>query len=239
MRLVQRVLGTIVTCAPVVAFAQATSGPDPDARAPTSTPTTPAQALPTEPLAAAEEAAVDPAPPEARVPVIDHAETPPRDETGYGSVGIREVGAAAGLSLAQDIRAVNFSPSVGWFVSDRFEITGMLDVTNLKAGSASATMWSALVEPSYHLPLGDEMQVFVGMGVGAAYVSELGGGLAVAPRVGLDVLVGRDSILRPSLQYAYTTHDAVGTVDANGNTDVALVAISSALRFNIGYSRMW
>lgn len=237
MRLVQRVLATIVTCAPVVAFAQATPGSDPDVRAPTST----APALPAEPLPPVAEAAVDPAPPEtpAVVPTIDRAETEPRDEVGFGSIGVREVGAAAGLSLAHDIRAVNFSPSIGWFVSERFEISGLLDVTNLKAGSASATMWSALVEPSYHLPLSREVQAFVGMGVGAAYVSELGGGLAVAPRVGLDVLVGRVGILRPSLQYAYTTHDAMGTVDQNGNTDVALVAISSALRFNIGYSRMW
>jgi hypothetical protein len=77
------------------------------------------------------------------------------------------------------------------------------------------------------------------MGVGAAYVSQLGTGLAVAPRIGMDVMVGRSGILRPSLSYEYTTHDAKGMVDANGNADVTLVAISSALRFNIGYSAMW
>ena len=55
----------------------------------------------------------------------------------------------------------------------------------------------------------------------------------------LDFLVGRSGILRPSLSYEYTTHDAMGSVDANGNSNVTLVAISSTLRFNIGYSTMW
>ena len=122
---------------------------------------------------------------------------------------------------------------------DNFEISAILDVTNLKAGGDSATLFSALIEPSFHLPFNRSMFGFIGMGVGAAYASELGGGLAVAPRIGLEFLVGRSGILRPSLQYEYTTHDAMGSVDDEGNTNVTLVAISSALRFNIGYSTMW
>jgi hypothetical protein len=71
-------------------------------------------------------------------------------------------------------------------------------------------------------------------------VSQLGTGLAVAPRVGMDFLVGRSGVLRPSLSYQYTTHDAMsnGSTD-DGSADVTLVAVSSALRFNIGYSSMW
>ncbi len=160
---------------------------------------------------------------------------------GYGRAGVLELGGSAGLTMAQDIRALNFSPSVGWFLVDNFELSGILDVTNLKAGEGnSATIWSALVEPSFHLPLNRSMFGFVGMGVGAAYVSELGTGLAVAPRIGMDFLVGRSGILRPSLSYQYTTHDASTNGDPmNGTADVTLVAVSSALRFNIGYSSMW
>ena len=99
--------------------------------------------------------------------------------------------------------------------------------------------FSALLEPSFHLPFNRSMFGFIGMGVGAAYVSELGGGMAVQPRIGMDFLVGRSGILRPSLSYEYTTHDAMGSVDDEGNTNVTLVAISSALRFNVGYSAMW
>ncbi len=158
---------------------------------------------------------------------------------GYGRAGVLELGGSAGFTMAQDIRVLNFSPSVGWFLVDNFELSGILDVANMKAGGDSATIWSALVEPSFHLPFNRSMFGFIGMGVGASYVSELGAGMAVAPRVGMDFLVGRSGVLRPSLSYQYTTHDANAGTDDMGNTNVTLVAVSSALRFNIGYSTMW
>ncbi len=240
MRSIRVLLSTaLVMLAPTVAFAQGVSDPDPDAHTPQSTaPPTPTGELP--PV----QSDADPAPPvpSPRIPgitgdVVEQAGVGGR--VGYARAGVLELGGSAGLTLAQDIRAVNFSPSIGWFLTDNFELSGILDVTNLKAGEEDATLWSALVEPSFHVPFNRMMFGFVGMGVGAAYASELGSGLAVAPRVGLDFLVGRSGILRPSLQYEYTTHDAMGTVDENGNTDVTLVAISSTLRFNIGYSTMW
>src|SRR5690606_15454987 len=93
---------------------------------------------------------------------------------GYARHGVLELGASAGLTVAQDIRAVNFSPLIGYFVSDNFELSGILDVANLKAGEGnSATMWSALVEPSFHLPFDSTIFGFIGMGIGPAYVSEL------------------------------------------------------------------
>lgn len=210
------VLGTMVILAPVAALAQTppagpTPQPEPAAATSVEGPLTPT--------------------------VAD--ETRVGGGLTYGRAGVRELGAAAGLSIAQDIRAVNFSPAFGWFVNDNFELSGILDVTNLKAGSASSTMWSALAEPSFHFPVNDSVFGFFGMGLGVAFVNELGAALAVAPHLGLDVMVGTSGILRPSLSYQYTTHDAMGTVDSQGNTDVTLVAISSALRFNIGYSRMW
>jgi hypothetical protein len=224
---------------PVVAFAQSATDPAPDTHTPESTaPPTPSGQLPPA------QSDADPAPPvpTPTVPglngeIIDQAGV--GGSVGYGRAGVLELGGAAGLTLAQDIRAVNFSPSIGWFLVDNFELSAILDVSNLKAGDESATLWSALIEPSFHMPFNRSMFGFLGMGVGAAYQDELGGGLAVAPRVGLDFLVGRSGILRPSLSYQYTTHDAMGSIDENGNTNVTLVAISSALRFNIGYSAMW
>jgi hypothetical protein len=160
---------------------------------------------------------------------------------GYGRAGVLELGGSAGLTMAQDIHVLNFSPSIGWFLVDNFELSGILDVANMKAGEGtSATIWSALVEPSFHIPFNRSLFGFVGMGVGAAYVSQLGTGMAVAPRIGMDFLVGRSGILRPSLSYQYTTHDAMADGSTvNGTADVTLVAISSALRFNIGSSSMW
>lgn len=222
MRLVTALLGTIGTLAPVVAVAQ----------------TPPAnQTLPSNQPPPTEQAAAMPAMEPTAPVVVD--DTKVEGTLTYGRAGVRELGTAAGLSIAQDIRAVNFSPSFGWFINDNFELSGILDVTNLKAGSASSTMWSALAEPSFHFPVNNSVFGFFGMGLGVAFVNELGAALAVAPHLGLDVMVGKTGILRPSLSYQYTTHDAMGTIDDQGNTDVTLVAISSALRFNIGYSRMW
>jgi hypothetical protein len=228
---------SIVLLAPIVAFADDEPVPNTDTPEATAPPT-PAGQLPP----ATSDA--DPAPP-VPAPVVPGVQGQVVEQAGvggavgYGRAGVLELGGSGGLTLAQNIRAVNISPSIGWFLVDNLELSAIIDVTNLKAGSESATLWSALVEPSFHAPFNRSLFGFVGMGVGAAYVSELGTGLAVAPRIGMDVMVGRSGILRPSLSYEYTTHDAMGSVDADGNSNVTLVSISSALRFNIGYSTMW
>jgi hypothetical protein len=157
---------------------------------------------------------------------------------GYGRAGVLELGGSAGLMIAPSFRNVNVAPSIGWFVADNLELSAIMGVTNIKAGDQSATVWSALVEPSYHLPFNRSLFGFVGMGIGAAYVSELGTGLAVAPRIGANFLVGRSGILTPSLSYEYTTHN-VDSVSEGEMQDVTLVSVSSAMRFNVGYTAMW
>lgn len=157
---------------------------------------------------------------------------------GYGRAGVLELGGSAGLVLASDFRNINVSPSIGWFIADNLELTGILSVSNIKTGDESATLWSALVEPSYHVPFNRTMFAFGGLGVGASYVSELGTGLAIAPRVGMNFLVGRSGILTPSLSYEYTTHD-VDELQTGDMQNVSVVSVSSALRVNVGYTTMW
>lgn len=246
MRLMKTILTSLVMITPAIAFAQAepTANPDPVTTDDSGTPEKDAAPTPSGQLPPVQ-SDNDPAPPvpTPTVPgingtVVEQAGV--GGAVGYGRTGVLELGGSAGLTLAQDIRALNFSPSIGWFLVDNFELSAILDVTNLKAGEGnSATLWSALVEPSFHLPFNRGMFGFVGMGIGAAYTEDLGAGLAVAPRIGMDFLVGRSGILRPSLSYEYTTHDSMAAVGPDGTTDVTLVAISSALRFNIGYSSMW
>ena len=153
---------------------------------------------------------------------------------GYGRPGVLELGGAFGLTVASGIRDMNFAPSVGWFLANNLELSAIASVANVKAGDESATVWSAVLEPSYHLPFNRTTFGFLGMGVGAAYEQKMGTGLAVAPRIGANFLIGRSGILTPALTYEYITHDAM----ANGD-DVTLVAITSALRVNVGYTAMW
>jgi hypothetical protein len=162
--------------------------------------------------------------------------TAPRD---YGRWGQMELGASAGLMFASNMRDVNVSPTLGYFMSDNFELSGILSVSNVKAGTESSSVWSALVEPSFHFAMDRSMFVFVGVGLGAAYIQPLGTALAVAPRAGLNFLVGKSGVLTPSLSYEYTMHDTMGAAGTDGTTDVTLLAATSTLRANIGYSVAW
>jgi hypothetical protein len=184
----------------------------------------------------------DPAPPVA-APAIDPADGIVEQagvggDTAYGRAGVLELGGNAGLMMAPSFRVVNFSPLLGWFVSDNLELSAIVGVTHIKAGESSSTVWESLVEPSYHVPFNRTTFGFIGMGIGAAYLSELGAGLAVAPRVGLNVLVGRSGVLTPSLSYEYTTHNTQ-MLDTEQAKNITLAAVSTSLRINIGYTAMW
>lgn len=157
---------------------------------------------------------------------------------GYGRAGVLELGGSAGLMVASDVSNVNVSPSIGWFVADNLQLSAILSMSYLEAYGEDATLFSGLIEPSYHLPFNRTMFGFVGMGIGAAYLDEEGAGFAVAPRIGANFLVGRSGILSPSLSYEYTTHD-IDTVDTGDMQQTSVVAVSSALRFNVGYTVMW
>jgi hypothetical protein len=148
--------------------------------------------------------------------------------------GLIDLGASFGLLVASGVRDVTIAPSIGWFVADNVEVAAVASVTSVKAADQSATVWSTLVEPSYHLPLNATTFGVLGMAVGAAYEHTLGTGLAVAPRIGLSVAVGRHGVLTAALSYDYITHSA-----EHRRTEAALIAITSALRVHIGYAVRW
>lgn len=153
--------------------------------------------------------------------------------TGYGRAGVLELGGSAGFTAAGDLTQVNVAPSIGWFVADNLELTGIIDLAYAATEMEDATLITALVEPSYHLPFNRTTFAFLGLGAGVSYVSDTGAGFAMAPRVGGNFLIGRSGILTPSLSYQYTTHDSADT--GNG----VLLQVSSAVRANIGYTIMW
>jgi len=153
---------------------------------------------------------------------------------GYGRAGVLELGGSAGFTFASDYRNLTLAPSIGWFVADNMELSAILSISNIKAGGSSTTLWSAIIEPSYHIPFNRSTFGFLGMGLGASHVSGLGTGFAVAPRVGANFMVGRSGVLTPSLSYQYTTIDT-----GMGDPDVTVVALTSALQVNMGYTAMW
>jgi hypothetical protein len=231
--LMNRIILTCLVACLGTSIAVADDPPTPQGTPNSTAPPTPQEDLP-KPVSTH-----DPAPPVAS----PAAELPPGGvvqqagvggPVGYGRPGVLELGGSFGLTVASGIRDMNLSPSLGWFVADNLELSAIGSVANVKAGDQDATVWSALVEPSYHLPFNRTMFGFLGMGIGAAYEQRLGTGFAVAPRIGANFLVGRSGILSPALSYEYITHNTM-----DDQTDVTLVAVTSALRVNVGYTAMW
>ncbi len=152
---------------------------------------------------------------------------------GYGRAGVLELGGSAGFSAGAGFTDVSVAPSIGWFVADNFELTGILDMEHVRTDGGSGTIATVLAEPSVHLPFNKTTFGFFGIGVGGAYVSGPGLAFAMAPRVGANFLVGRSGILTPSLSWQYNTHESMTT------GDTVLLQVSSAVRANIGYTVMW
>jgi hypothetical protein len=159
-------------------------------------------------------------------------------QTGYGRAGVLELGGSASFRAGSGFTQANVAPSVGWFVADNFQISGMFDMGYVENDDDSTMLTSLLLEPSYHIPFNRSVFAFLGIGMGGAHVEDLGLGFATAPRVGMNVLVGRSGILTPSLSWQYTTHDQE-TMDTGEDTTTTTLAVSSAARFNIGYTVMW
>jgi hypothetical protein len=154
--------------------------------------------------------------------------------TGYGRAGVLELGGSLGLQMANNLTELNVSPSLGFFLADNFQLSGIMALSYIDTGDDSATLFGLLAEPSYHLPFTRTAFGFMGLGLGASYVDGLGTGFAMAPRLGANFIIGRSGILTPTVSWQYTTHDVDNTM---GNQ--ALVAVSSALRVNVGYTVMW
>jgi hypothetical protein len=153
---------------------------------------------------------------------------------GYGRAGVLELGGSAGFTAATDLTQVNVTPSIGWFVADNLELSARFGLTYIKAEEESATMTSLILEPSYHLPFNRQVFGFLGLGVGASHVDGPGLGFAMSPRVGANVMVGRSGVLTPAIAWQYTTHDSVET-----SGGMQLLAVSSAISANVGYTVMW
>jgi hypothetical protein len=151
----------------------------------------------------------------------------------YGRPGVLELGGSFGINAADDYRSINITPSIGWFFVDNIELTALLSINNIEAGGKSATLFSALLEPSLHLPLSDALFVFGGVGFGMQYADDPGTGFAVAPRLGLNMMVGRSGIFTPALNFNYSTTDAVQTSQGT------LLAVSMSCGLNAGYTVMW
>jgi hypothetical protein len=153
---------------------------------------------------------------------------------GYAHAGVLELGGSAGLTAAKDFSQFSIAPSVGWFVADNVQLTGIVSLSRAKVGSADAAFtFSVLAEPSYHYEFTNSQFGFVGLGLGLAGNTGVDVGFAMAPRIGYKTLVGRSGVVTLDLRNTIATNDFVQTPQGEGLT------VSSALSVGAGYTILW
>src|SRR5437868_1976460 len=89
----------------------------------------------------------------------------------YGHEGVLELGGSANFIGASDFTQLSINPSLGYFFMNNVEISGILGLSHLHAGGASATFVNALIEPSLHIPFAENVFGMVGVGAGLGYVN--------------------------------------------------------------------
>lgn len=129
----------------------------------------------------------------------------------YGHAGVIEIGGSAAFTGASNYTQISINPRVGYFLMDNIEVSGILGLNHMSAPNFGNTMISLMVEPSAHVPMTRTMFGFAGLGLGPSYAEEGGLGVTVAPRLGLNFLVGRSGIVTPALHVQYNTQDAATT----------------------------
>jgi hypothetical protein len=153
-------------------------------------------------------------------------------DVAYGRAGVVELGGSASFTTATNLTSLSFSPSIGWFFQDNLELSGILGVQFSNVAGVGSTFVTALVEPSYHIPFSDSVFGFLGIGAGLGYATGAGAGFALAPRLGMNLLVGRSGILTPAAFFNYST------VDISGAGQGATLRVNAAYGLQIGYTVM-
>lgn len=136
---------------------------------------------------------------------------------GYARAGVLELGGSAGFNANSDVTQFTLTPTAGWFIADRLQLSALLNITYVQTDdnlgrSSSSTLASVLAEPSYHIGFTDMVYGFVGLGVGFTYQSQPGVGFALAPRIGSNLLVGRSGIVTPALTWEINAGDRMDAV---------------------------
>ena len=157
--------------------------------------------------------------------------------TAYARAGVLEFGGSAGLTYAGDLFNFRLAPTLGWFFMNNVEISGIVSLnyarTSTNGVTTHATSLDILVEPSVHIPLSDVFFIFGGLGLGLSYADGPGAGFALAPRLGVNLMVGRSGVFTPALNLIYSTSGAVDTPQGT------LLTASTSFGINLGYTVMW
>jgi hypothetical protein len=224
---------------------------------PNQTVTTPAVvSTPSLPAPAVTTPDAEPPPPPPPPPPLPTAPSPPQASTAppatsndtslFGRRGVVELGGFCNFTGATGFTSIEVSPTVGYFVADNIEITGILGFDYVHQSlqvdkdtevSDHKLIVRMLAEPSFHLPLNKFAWAFLGLGIGVAsvpadsYGSSMG--FDLAPRIGANFLIGHSGIVSPALFVDYTTSEAL---QSNGDR---VLGVNTTYGLQAGYTVLW
>lgn len=153
----------------------------------------------------------------------------------FTSAGTLEIGGSVGAIITEDTSTFTASPTVGYFVADRVEVSGIFQIAYTRVeddfgNDESNTVGALIVEPSYHYPVGNEVAVNGSVGLGGGYDGD-DINFQVIPGVGLDILTSHETVFTPTLRMPIVIGDEPGP-DGGVDTNVGLA-------LDIGISAVW
>lgn len=163
----------------------------------------------------------------------------------YATQGINELGGSMAFSFSPTVTSFSADPSYGYFVLDNVEMSLILGYQHLNIEDSDATnRLSAIVEPSVHGPFGDS-DIFwaLGTGFGVAGTDSLSddgswqAGWVLAPRGGLQFLVGQSGMLNLGVRYSIVVSNVDADVNITGGQ--AVVNFTNTFDVQTGFTVMF
>lgn len=169
----------------------------------------------------------------------------------YATRGTGEFGGSFSFALSNDVTNLSADPSIGWFLWDNLEASFILGIrhTSVAADAVTSDMRSEtnqvsfLLEPSAHIPFNDALFWAVGLGGGLALADNvdddpgLESGFAVAPRTGLQFLIGRSGLLNLGGRYTMVLTNIEPEVTPLDGA--AVLAFANVFDIQAGYTVMF
>ncbi len=162
----------------------------------------------------------------------------------YAERGVGEFGGSIGFSSSPGVRSLSADPSVGFFIFDNVQLSAIAGYQHVNLdGEDASNRLSLIFEPSLHTPFNDTLFFALGLGVGPALTDGQAddgswvGGVAIAPRTGLQLLVGRSGILNLGVRYSAVISGVDADVQVAGGQ--AILSFVNTLDVQTGYTVMF
>ena len=161
----------------------------------------------------------------------------------YASGGITEASGSIAFSASPGSTTFSADPSIGYFLLDNVQLSGIVGLRHTVVEGDTSSRFSFLAEPSLHFPINDGLFWAGGLGMGVAVTDGLGGGdgvtagFALAPRTGLQLLVGRSGIMNLGVRYSMIFSDV--EADVGPAAGQAVLTFVNTFDAQVGYTVMF